>query len=82
VEKQGELFGFIPYDFRTLTWQRVKERMWNPEEERIVVPRVFGAGWTLNLYRLREQYPPAFYTLIGCTAFWIVWKVRRRLRKR
>ncbi len=55
--------------------------MWNPEEERIIVPRGFGAGWTLNLYQLREQYPPAFYTLIGLTVFWVVWKVRRRLRK-
>ncbi|MBU4240888.1 MAG: DUF5808 domain-containing protein [Actinomycetia bacterium] len=73
MDRQGELFGIIPYDFRTHTWARVKERMWNPEEERIVVPRVFGVGWTLNLYRLREDYPIAFYALVAGTTSLVAW---------
>lgn len=82
MERKGELFGLMPYDVRTPTWQRVRERMWNPEEERIIVPRVFGAGWTLNLYRLRERYPPAFYALVGLTVFILARNVGRRLGRR
>lgn len=60
MEPQGKLWGFLPYDFRRPTWTRIKERLWNPEDERIWTPRVFGAGWSINLYQLRERYPRIF----------------------
>lgn len=44
----------VPYDFRFPTIKRVKERWWNPDDPRVFTPRVFGVGWSLNLYRLRE----------------------------
>lgn len=66
--KHGFLLGFIPYDFRRPTWARLKRRMWNGEEERIVVPRDYGIGWTVNLYRLRERYPWLFYMLLAVVA--------------
>jgi hypothetical protein len=47
----GSIIG-VPYDFRPPTVERVKERVWNPEDKRIFTPHVFGVGWTLNLYRL------------------------------
>jgi uncharacterized membrane protein len=28
--------------------------MWNPDEDRVISPRVFGVGWTVNLGRLAE----------------------------
>ena len=44
----------VPYDFRFPTIQRVKDRWWNPDDPRIFTPHVFGVGWSLNLYQIRE----------------------------
>ncbi len=44
----GALGGFVPYDFRMPTFTKVKETLWNPDGA-IVVGRVFGVGWTINL---------------------------------
>lgn len=41
-----------PYDFRKPTRARLRERLWNPDERRIIVPHAFGWGWTLNLHAL------------------------------
>ena len=46
--------GFVPYDLRMPTVARVKERMWNPDDDRVISPRVFGVGWTVNLGRVVE----------------------------
>jgi hypothetical protein len=48
----GVVAGFLPYDFRLPNVRRIQERMWAPEDERLVVPTVFGLGWTINLARL------------------------------
>jgi uncharacterized membrane protein len=48
----GELFGFVPYDFRLPTVGRARDRMWNPDASRVLSPITFGVGWTLNLGRL------------------------------
>jgi len=48
----GTVAGFVPYDFRPPTGARIRERMWAPQEPRILVPHVFGVGWTLNLGRV------------------------------
>jgi hypothetical protein len=47
--------GFVPYDFRMPTWDRVKETYWNPYERHILTPQVFGLGWTVNFYALIEN---------------------------
>jgi hypothetical protein len=44
--------GPIPYDFRPPTPSRIRERYWNPDDDRILVPQLFGVGWTLNVGRL------------------------------
>ena len=46
----GTLAGFVPYEFRMPTVERVKERVWDPEGG-LISPHVFGVGWTLNLGR-------------------------------
>ena len=55
----GQVAGFVPYDFRMPTVERVRERVWDPEGDHIVSPHVFGVGWTLNMGRIvklvREQ---------------------------
>ncbi len=49
---EGEVVGFVPYDFRVPTLERARSRWWNPDDDRLFVPQVFGVGWTLNLARL------------------------------
>ena len=44
----GALGGFVPYDFRMPTIEKVRTTLWNPDGA-IVVNRVFGVGWTINL---------------------------------
>ena len=47
--------GFVPYDFRFPTVERFKERYWNPDNNHIVTPEVFGVGWAINLHALMEN---------------------------
>ncbi len=51
---EGEVVGFVPYDFRMPTLERARSRWWNPDDRHVFVPQVFGVGWTLNLGRLAE----------------------------
>ena len=51
----GTTAGFIPYDFRMPTLERIKEAYWNPYESRIFSPEVFGIGWAINFYALLER---------------------------
>ena len=43
----GKILG-IPYDVRIPTAQRIAERLWNPRDPRLLMPRVFGMGWDVN----------------------------------
>ena len=47
--------GFIPYDFRLPTIERLKETYWNPDDNRIFTHEVFGIGWAINFYTLLEK---------------------------
>jgi hypothetical protein len=49
---EGEVAGFVPYDFRVPTLERARSRWWNTDDDRLFVPQVFGVGWTVNLARL------------------------------
>jgi hypothetical protein len=61
LEKPGEerhwhgKLGFIPYDFRLPTIERIKQFCWNPDNTRIFTNTVWGIGWTINLYTLLER---------------------------
>jgi hypothetical protein len=50
----GRVGGFVPYDFRPPTLERVREAYWNPHESRIFTDRVLGIGWAINLYSLLQ----------------------------
>ena len=50
----GIVAGFVPYDFRMPTVERFRERVWNPQSEKLISPHVFGVGWTLNVGRAVE----------------------------
>ena len=45
----GKVASVVPYELRVPTLDRAKERLWNPDAERVMGPRVFGVGWTVNL---------------------------------
>ena len=45
---QGTVLG-MPYDFRGASVDRIGSRVWNPADPRIIMPRMFGVGWTFNL---------------------------------
>ncbi len=50
----GRVVG-VPYDLRIPTIDRLRDRLWNPDDERVIVPHVFGIGWTINLYQLKRR---------------------------
>jgi Predicted membrane protein len=43
----GRALG-LPYDLRLPSAERVASRWWNPLDPRVLTPRLFGAGWTIN----------------------------------
>ncbi|WP_454855023.1 DUF5808 domain-containing protein [Promicromonospora soli] len=45
----GKIASVVPYELRFPTLQRARERLWDPEAEHVVGPRVFGVGWTVNV---------------------------------
>jgi Family of unknown function (DUF5808) len=53
---EGRIAHKIPYDLRRPTLARIRERLWNPGDRRILVPTVFGVGWTVNLGRLLKPW--------------------------
>jgi hypothetical protein len=48
---QGQIIG-IPYDFRWPTIERIQEKMWNKNTSCILMPHLFGVGWSINFYPL------------------------------
>jgi Family of unknown function (DUF5808) len=53
---EGSIAGKIPYDLRRPTRARIRQRLWNPADRRLLVPTVFGVGWTINLGRLLKPW--------------------------
>ena len=47
--------GFVPYDFRPLTLQRLRDAFWNEDEDRIFTPEPFGVGWAVNFHSLLHK---------------------------
>jgi hypothetical protein len=62
---QGKVGGFVPYDFRPPTWQRIRDAYWNPESDNLFSDRVFGVGWAVNLYRAKTLMEETFRKLMG-----------------
>ena len=54
----GRLAGVVPYDLRRPTLARVRARWWNPDDERVLTPHVFGVGWSVNLAQIRRAFRP------------------------
>ena len=50
-KKSHGVFYGIPFDYRVPTPERIRERLWNPDDPRVLTPMVFGAGWSINFYQ-------------------------------
>ncbi len=61
----GRVLGFVPYDFRPPTWNRIRDAYWNPDDDRLFTDRVFGVGWAVNLHRARTLLEQTFESLMG-----------------
>jgi hypothetical protein len=48
----GKIGGFVPYDLRPPTLERVIAEFWSPDDPRILMPHSFGVGWGINVGRL------------------------------
>lgn len=48
VAAQARALG-LPVEFRGPTNRQVRARVWDPTNPSLLVPRLFGAGWTVNL---------------------------------
>jgi len=42
-------FLAVPYDFTMPTPGRVRDRFWNQQDQTVITPPLFGAGWSINL---------------------------------
>ena len=51
----GNIFVF-PYDLRIPNVERFLERWWNPDDQRIFTPKVFGVGWEINLFQVLKRF--------------------------
>jgi len=54
-EWHGKVLSFVPYEFRPPTLERLRERLWNPEDPRIFTEHVFGVGWSINFHTLLQK---------------------------
>ena len=73
AKSHGEIFELVPYNFRLPTLARVRETFWNAEDERFLVPTLFGVGWTVNL-RSAPRHP---WQALPLAAF-VAWRLRSR----
>ena len=49
---RGKLAGFIPYELRPPTLERVRETYWDPDDEHVLKSPVWGVGWAVNVGRV------------------------------
>lgn len=55
MSKQGKFLG-VPFDWRRPTVARFKSRVWDPKNPKLIVPRVYGWGYTINFARLLRRH--------------------------
>jgi hypothetical protein len=51
----GRLLGFVPYDFRLPTLERLRAAYWNPRSPKIFTARPLGVGWAVNIPTLLRR---------------------------
>ena len=46
----GRFLG-VPFDWRVPRIDTVRRRLWNPSDDRLFPPAVYGIGWALNVHQ-------------------------------
>ena len=54
IPRTGTFLG-IPYDWRPLTGARVRQRVCNPDDPRLLTPKALGWGYDINVYQLLRR---------------------------
>ena len=54
-EWHGRLAGIVPYEFRPPTSARIREAVWNPDDDRVLTDTAFGVGWAVNLAEVKDK---------------------------
>src|ERR1700688_4680384 len=62
---EGRVLGFVPYDFRPPTWDRIRDAYWNPRSDHLFSDRVFGVAWSVTLRQAKTLMEQAFGRLMG-----------------
>jgi len=63
----GKVGGFIPYDFRIPTIERIRSAYWDPASDTILTDRVIGVGWAVNIPALIRKLNEASRQYAGVT---------------
>jgi hypothetical protein len=50
----GNVYRYVPYDFRLPTLSRLRDSMWDPKNPHLFTDKPLGIGWNINLARLRS----------------------------
>ncbi len=61
----GRVLGYVPYDFRPPTWEKIRAAYWNPDSDVLFSDRVFGVGWAINFHRAKMLLRYTFDRLMG-----------------
>ena len=56
----GKLGGRIPYEFRPITMERLRQAYWAPEDEHVFTDTAFGVGWSVNFGKIAHAITDAY----------------------
>ncbi len=45
----GHVAGFVPYDLRPPTLERIRKAYWDPDNPQIFTTTTMGVGWAINI---------------------------------
>ena len=50
----GRFLG-VPFDWRVPSLGEVRQKLWNPADDRLFTPTTFGIGWVPNAHQLLQR---------------------------
>jgi hypothetical protein len=53
-KSHGRFLG-VPFDWRATSLAAVGRKLWNPSDDRLFTPTVFGIGWVPNAHQLLQR---------------------------
>ena len=53
-KSHGRFLG-VPFDWRVPSLGEVRQKLWNPADDRLFTPTTFGIGWVPNAHQLLQR---------------------------